>query len=515
MTYFHGTTVDEIESGAAPLVAGSASTIVVVGCAAGLDTDVLAYDTPTRIRTKAEAAALWPAVMADDMRAVALPLAASILFAEGPVDLVVIRAKATYGTVVVTGTAAPATFALVNNQTLVLTRNGEAQTVTFVTADFVAIGAATIDEVVAAINDQVTGITASSATGALRLTAAAVADVETTLHITGSAAATALSLPSGDAAPGELNASSTQTAVVGGVSGGGVRSGISAIEVVEEVTGRRPGILVAPYFSQESTVRTALHAAAEAVRAVTYVDGPDTTVSAATTAASALNLTRAAMCDPHALVDLGLLDTAPASVREDGGSIDVPSSILWAAAQALRDGDPNFGPTSSASNYQLRTVTGNSRPVSSGTTSSDANTLNEGRVGTIIRSPEGGFVTWGNFSLAGASSRWRFLAVRRTADLVNEAIRRGHQWAMDRNITRDLIAAAIVDRVQDFGDSLVARDRIAAFRAYPSPDLNTDETLADGSLYVDYTFTPYLPLDQLVFRSIMTTDGLAEIVLGE
>lgn len=80
-------------------------------------------------------------------------------------------------TATITATAAarentPAeTYALVNNQTLtVKVDGGAAQTITFTTSQFVAIGAATAEEVAAAINGQIVGAQATVTSGGTKVT---------------------------------------------------------------------------------------------------------------------------------------------------------------------------------------------------------------------------------------------------------------------------------------------------------------------------------------------------------
>lgn len=65
-----------------------------------------------------------------------------------------------------------------------------------------------------------------------------------------------------------------------------------------------------------------------------------------------------------------------------------------------------------------------------------ANYWNSQQITTIIQ--EDGYRLWGNRTTS-SDTKWSFLSVRRTADMINDSILRAHMWAIDRNITKTYI----------------------------------------------------------------------------
>ena len=49
-------------------------------------------------------------------------------------------------------------------------------------------------------------------------------------------------------------------------------------------------------------------------------------------------------------------------------------------------------------------------------------------------------------------------------------------------------------------------------RCWPTPELNTKESLEDGQVYFDFDFTPPPPAERVTFRSRLTNDYLEEIL---
>jgi uncharacterized protein len=143
-----------------------------------------------------------------------------------------------------------------------------------------------------------------------------------------------------------------------------------------------------------------------------------------------------------------------------------------------------------------------------GDTTSLANVLNEGNVTTFIR--QGGFRLWGNRT-GSIDSKWAFLSVRRTADIINDSLQRAHLWAVDRLINKTFLDD-VADSVNAYLRSLQNQGAIIGGTCWPDPDLNSPDQLAQGKVYFNFDFTPPYPAEHITFRSLLVNDYLEELV---
>lgn len=280
--------------------------------------------------------------------------------------------------------------------------------------------------------------------------------------------------------------------VIGGVSGGNY-TGIHALEVAESVVGVRPRILVAPEYSDDAAVIAELAVVAGPLGAMAYCDGPNSTDSAAIQVAENTGSDRVYVIDPNVTV----FDT---TAQQD---VDRPASARIAGLRAKIDNDEGFWV--SISNHNILGIIGTSRKIqfSIGDANSQANLLNEGNIGAIIRS--NGYKAWGNRTTSG-----EFECVRRTKDMINDSVQRAMIWAVDRGITATLVEE-VTDSVNSYLRSLKAQGAILGGTAWPDPDLNTPENVAQGKLYINFDFTPAYPAEHIIFTSIVTNDYVKEV----
>ncbi|MGE8358301.1 MAG: phage tail sheath family protein, partial [Microvirgula sp.] len=166
----------------------------------------------------------------------------------------------------------------------------------------------------------------------------------------------------------------------------------------------------------------------------------------------------------------------------------------------------------SPSNRELSEVIGTGRPIEYlyGDATCRANLLNEAHVTTIIR--EGGFRLWGNRTLS-ADPKWSFVTRVRTTDMVMDAILAGHQWAVDRGITKTYVRD-VTDGLNAFMGDLKAAGAIINFECFPDPELNTASQLEEGRVYWNIRFTDVPPAENPNFRVEVTNQWITE-VLGE
>lgn len=175
-----------------------------------------------------------------------------------------------------------------------------------------------------------------------------------------------------------------------------------------------------------------------------------------------------------------------------------PSSAWVAGAIARSDQERGFW--WSPSNFEVFGIVGIGRPIEFGLSdpSSNANLLNEAGVATTVNMG-GGFRLWGNRTKA-ADPQWQFLSVRRTADMVYDAIEASFLWAMDRPFSAQLLVD-IEGSVDAYLRDLKARGAILGGRAWLDPDLNTEATFKAGQLFVNFDIEPPAPLERLTFRA--------------
>ena len=289
------------------------------------------------------------------------------------------------------------------------------------------------------------------------------------------------------------------TDVIGGAQTDGSLTGISALIGAESIVGHAPKILIAPARSDTQAVANALISAADRLRAVAVVDGPSTTDAAATAYRGNFGSRRAFLVDP------GVKVAAPGDE-----TVDRPASAYVAGVIARSDAERGFW--WSPSNRLIRGIVGTSREIdfTLGDPAARANLLNENEIATIIR--QNGYRLWGNHTCS-ADAKWAFLSVVRIADALNDSLLRAHLWAVDRNITRTYLED-VADGVNAYIAELVGLGALLGGRCYPTPDLNTAQTVAAGKVYFDFDFNPVYPAERITFRSRLVNDYIEEALFS-
>lgn len=287
----------------------------------------------------------------------------------------------------------------------------------------------------------------------------------------------------------------TQTNLIGNSATG---TGMHALVAAESATGVKPRILIAPEWTDEPAVAAEMLGVADQLKAVVIIDGPNTTSEAAVDYRANFGSDRAYIIDPQVKV----WDSASNSPAYEPASARV--------AGIINKSDNERGFWWSPSNRLMNGITGTKRPVGFGLNDplSEANYLNENEVATIIR--KDGFRLWGNRSCS-ADPKWAFLSVRRTADMIHEALIRAHFWAVDRNITKVFIEE-VMFAVQSYINHLQAKGAVLGGSVWIDAELNTPESIASGRIYFDFDFTPPYPAERITFRSHLVTDYIRNII---
>ncbi len=285
------------------------------------------------------------------------------------------------------------------------------------------------------------------------------------------------------------------------VSGGvnpdtGAYTGVKALLAADPT----PRLLIAPGFTSgdtgaSKTLVEGLRDAAERLRAIAIIEGPNTNEKDAIDRRKELNSERLYLVDPYVKV------FDPAS----NSTIEQPASAHVAGVIAKSDNDRGFW--WSPSNRPISGIVGTARPIdfSLGDSLSQANILNENDIATIIN--QDGYRLWGNRSCA-SDKKWAFISVRRTADLINDALCRAHLWAVDRNITSSY-GKNVEDSVNDYLSSLRSMGAIINGTCWAEPQTPTQ--IAQGKVCFNFDFVPPYPAEHITFRSILNNDYLEEV----
>lgn len=268
----------------------------------------------------------------------------------------------------------------------------------------------------------------------------------------------------------------------------GEYQGIEAFLSSESIVHVLPRILIAPQFTHQlpedgkNPVVGALISIAEKLRSIIVADGPNTNDEEAIKWRKSVGSSRVYVVDPWVKVFEGE---------------ERPASPFVAGLIAKVDGEQGFW--HSPSNKEINGIVGTSRPIdfTLGNINCRANHLNENEVTTIIH--QNGYRLWGNRTCSN-DSKWAFLSVRRTADLINDSLLRAHLWAVDRNITKTYIDD-VIEGVNSYLANLKAQGAIISGKCYATSELNTPANIASGKVYFDFEFTPPYPAEQITFRS--------------
>lgn len=293
----------------------------------------------------------------------------------------------------------------------------------------------------------------------------------------------------------------TAADIVGAVASDGSKTGIQALKDCFDLFGFTPKILIAPGFSDQSAVSTALLTVAAKLRAIALLDLSNNMTVAQAIAArgsgGAFNISsdRAYLLYPR-------LKRYDLETEQD-------QLFHYSAAMAglIAQTDRDYGYWFSPSNKPLIGITGLERTVTSSYTDaeSDSNLLNEKGITTVMNSYGDGYRSYGNrlSNFPGVSGLNTFITARRVADIIADSL----ELSMAQYIDHPLSAAIIEDIVQAGGAfmrTLQARGAIVGGVCYPSSEDNTAENLASGRLTLVYEFTPPAALERITNKLVLT-----------
>jgi len=313
--------------------------------------------------------------------------------------------------------------------------------------------------------------------------------------------------------------------IIGAVSGSGY-TGLQALLTTYGTMGFFPKLLIAPGYSQNGDVATALQAIAGTLRGMALIDSPPSTPPATALAnrgvagnAFDTSSTRAILCYPQeTYFDIGLV---PTGVTLNGASA-VPSvanqtavgpySQWVAGAIALKDLDNGYW--WSPSNTQVNGILGPDVTLYASLldAASDVNNLNAAGIVTVFNAFGTGLRIWGNRT-AGyptITTPDNFINVRRTMDVIEESVELSMLQFIDQPISNALITA-ILASVNAFIRTLIQRGALVAGTARYNPAENDPSQIAAGHLVFDIDVMPPPPAERLTFNVYIDSTLLSQL----
>jgi len=318
----------------------------------------------------------------------------------------------------------------------------------------------------------------------------------------------------------------TDADIVGAVTGG-VFTGMQAFQTTFGTLGFFPKILIAPGYSQDASVATALSAAANKIRAMALVDSAPATSAAAAIANRAVagngfasTSKRIILCYPQeSFFDTGIIPTGvalsssgTALTTQFNATAVAPYSQWVAGAMAARDLAKGYW--WSPSNTQVTGILGPDVQLYASILdpSSDVNNLNAAGIVTVFNAFGTGLRVWGNRSAAypSATTPDNFISVRRTMDVIEESVELAMLQFIDQPISNALISA-ILASANAFIRSLIQRGALVAGAASFNPAENATAQIAGGQLVFDTDVMPPPPAERITFQAFIDVTLLQQL----
>lgn len=264
-----------------------------------------------------------------------------------------------------------------------------------------------------------------------------------------------------------------------------ILAGIDALSKSKSVTTYQPRILIATGFSEDDAVGKALETQAGKLRAVAYVDCASGATLQEVVQRRQMYGARTEILRPRVQVS-----------NSDGQLVYRPYSAAAAGLRARIDYEKGWW--WSKSNQEIYNILGVEQidEFILGEENCDANLLNMQNVSTIIR--RAGFKHWGN-RLCSTDPQFRFEAVRRTADVIEDSIQETMLEYVDRPLDKSN-ADDIINTINAYMRQLRGLGAIFGGKAWLDEELNTAESLASGVLYINYDFGPKSPTELISLR---------------
>lgn len=286
------------------------------------------------------------------------------------------------------------------------------------------------------------------------------------------------------------------TNVIGTTTAAGKKTGLQALLAAEQNLGVKPRILGAPGLDTLNVTAESV-VIAKKLRAFVY--------------ASCWNcqtLSEAILYRDN-FGDRELMLIWPDFVAFDVNTSTVDTAQAVARAMGLRSKiDQQVGWHKTLSNVAVNGVTGIDKDVhwDLQDPNTDAGLLNANEVTTLIQ--RDGFRFWGSRTCS-ADPLFAFENYARTAQILADTIAEGHMWAVDKAMHPSL-ARDILEGIRAKFRELKNLGLIVDGDAWMDTNVNTQDTLKAGKLYIDYDYTPVPPLENLMLRQRITDRYLVD-----
>jgi phage tail sheath protein FI len=305
----------------------------------------------------------------------------------------------------------------------------------------------------------------------------------------------------------------TNVQLIGSVTGG-VRTGMKCWQTAYNAYGFKPKQLIAPGFSTDVDVCTALQIEAAYYKAMTWFDAPmGTTVADAITGRGPLGTINFNFADKR----VGLMYNMPLATDKYTGADQTRwLSAFFAGVVVANDIDNGYW--FSPSNKPILGITGFERTITwdiadtTGTT--EANQLSAAGIVTIVNGYGTGNLTWGNSSSAfpGSTTPDQFICVQRTRDVVEESIAYAMLPFLDAPIQLPQIDSC-VETVNAFIRELIGRGAlIVGSQCLFDPSKNSDAELAAGHIVFTLTLMSPTPGQRITFLSSLDISLLKSLL---
>ncbi len=284
----------------------------------------------------------------------------------------------------------------------------------------------------------------------------------------------------------------TEANVIGDVDADtGAVTGMKTIKACPET----PTIIAAPGFSSKA-IGQAIANIGRDVRCRPVLDGPNTNDMAAAEFAGEFG-SKGTGEDQLSIIDPWFLKTY------DGAQVLMPASIALVAAMASVEGYESPQNQGVQCDETCRNV---SYKINDSTT--QANFLNKHGVVTIARTRMGGYSVIGNRTNTG-----RFISHVGLENLMARKLEDTSQPLMGKQLTEEFMNQ-VIDRLTNWGQSLVADGVIPVFKAFLHPSKNSLENYTSGRWYLCVNYGRYSPNEHMVYE-MSVDNGLIEAWLEE
>ncbi|WP_234262248.1 phage tail sheath family protein [Klebsiella aerogenes] len=261
--------------------------------------------------------------------------------------------------------------------------------------------------------------------------------------------------------------------------------GIQNLRLGQSAINYSPRILIAPEWSCDDGVGKALESMANTCRAIAYLDSPTMATAEDVARRGQMYGGRVEMLRPRIMVTsdiTGKTESRPYSAAAAGHRmrIDSAKGCWWSKSNQFVYG---FTGLEQIDSYLVNDPT------------SVANQLNMANVSTIIQLD--GYKHWGN-RLCIDDPQLRFEAVRRTVDAIEDSIQLMiTKQYLDAPINGSL-KTSMLGSVNSYIRQQIQLGAIRGGSAWLDSELNTDEALAAGIVYIDISITPVSPAEQII-----------------